>query len=149
LRALSQKPTAGKERPQFAAREQVFEKQIESIDQRIQEIGKEQQSTKERSVKINRDSIYTANTSTRVKEDRWDWAVFIVGDNSTLKEIKCVEYTLHPTFPNPVHKICTKGSTSGKGFFLSSSGWGTFIIKVKIMFKDGDVREFKHQLRFS
>ena len=39
----------------------------------------------------------------------------------------------------------------GKGFFLSTSGWGwgVFIIKVKIMFKDGDVREFRHQLRFS
>ncbi len=149
LRELSRNPTAGEERPQIAAREQVYEKQIESIAQRIQELGDAQQSTKERSVKINRDSIYTANTSTRVKEDWWDWTVFIVGDNATLKEIKCVEYTLHPTFPDPVRKICTKGSTSGKGFFLSSSGWGTFIIKVKIMFKDGDVREFKHQLRFS
>ena len=149
MRELSQKPTAGKERPRFAMKEQVFEKQIESIDQRIQEIGEAQQSTKERSVKINRDSIYTANTSTRAREDWWDWAVFIVGDDSTLKEIKCVEYTLHPSFPDPIRRVCTKGPISGKGFFLSTSGWGTFIIEVKIMFKDGDVRELRHQLNFS
>ena len=149
LRELNQKPTAGKERPQFAAREQIFEKQIESIDQRIQEIGEAQQSTKERSVKINRDSIYTANTSTRVREDWWDWTVFIVGDDSTLKEIKCVEYTLHPSFPDPIRKVCIKGPTLGKGFFLSTSGWGTFMIEVKIMFKDGNVRELRHQLSFS
>ena len=149
LREHSQKPTAGEKRTQIAAREQMYGKQIESVAQRIQELGDAQQSTKERSVKIRRDSIYTKNTSTRVNKDRWDWTVFIVGDSSTLNEIKCVEYTLHPTFPDPVRKICTKGSTSGRGFFLSSNGWGTFIIKVKIMFKDGDVREFKHQLRFS
>lgn len=149
LMELSQKPTAGKERPRFALKEQVFEKQIESIDQRIQEIGEAQQSTKERSVKINRDSIYTANTSTRDREDWWDWAVFIVGDDSTLKEIKCVEYTLHPSFPDPIRRVCTKGPISGRGFFLSTSGWGTFMIEVKIMFKDGDVRELRHQLSFS
>ena len=149
LREHSQEPIAGEERNQIAAMEQMYERQIESAAQRIQELGDAQRSTKERSVKIKRDSIYTKNTSTRVNEDRWDWTVFIVGDSSTLEEIKCVEYTLHPTFPDPVRKICTKGSTSGRGFFLSASGWGTFIIKVKIMFKDGDVREFRHQLRFS
>jgi hypothetical protein len=140
---------AGKERPQFAAKEQEYKKQIDSIDQRIQEIGKEQQSTKERSVKINRNAIYTANTAKLVRKDLWDWTVFVVGDDSTLKEIKCVEYTLHPTFPDPIRTVCKKGATSGKGFFLSTSGWGTFVIEVKVMFNDGGVRELRHQLRFS
>jgi hypothetical protein len=149
LRELSRKPTTGKERPKYAAREQALEKQIKSIDQKIQEIGDAQQSAKERSHKIIRDSIYTANTSTRVKEDWWNWEVFIVGDDSTLKEIKYVEYTLHPSFRDPIRKVSTQGSTSGKGFFLSASGWGTFMITVKIMFKDGDVRELRHKLSFS
>ncbi len=149
LKELIGKPTTENKRPQYAAREKALEKQIKTIDQKIQVLDDAQQSTIERSIKINRDSIYTDNTSTRVKEDWWKWTVFIVGDDSTLNEIKWVEYTLHPSFPDPTHKVSTKGPDSGKGFFFSATGWGTFIIKVKIMFNDGDVREFKHQLRFS
>lgn len=92
--------------------------------------------------------ITTKNTSRYMGEGRWDWSVFIVSDDKNLEEVKCVEYTLHPTFPKPVRMICNRGSTPGRGFFLNSNGWGTFNVGIKVIFKDGDVRYLKHQLSF-
>jgi transcription initiation factor IIF auxiliary subunit len=93
--------------------------------------------------------VTAGNTSRYVGRSRWDWTVFIVADDETLDEIKCVEYTLHPTFPDPIRMICNRGSASGKGFFLNSNGWGTFSIGVKVVFKDGDIKYLKHKLSFS
>jgi transcription initiation factor IIF auxiliary subunit len=93
--------------------------------------------------------VSTENTSRYVGENRWDWTVFIVSDEKTLGEVGCVEYTLHPTFPNPVRKVCDRGSVPGRGFFLSSNGWGTFGVGVKVIFRDGNVTNLKHQLRFT
>lgn len=98
---------------------------------------------------ITHGEITTENTARYVGRNEWDWTVFIVSDDKTLSEVECVEYTLHPTFPNPVHEVCNKGSTSGRGFFLNASGWGTFSIGVKVIFRDGDVRYLEHQLSFS
>ncbi|MFW2440178.1 MAG: pYEATS domain-containing protein [Arenicellales bacterium] len=56
----------------------------------------------------------------------------------------CVEYTLHPTFPGTVRKLCD----STNGFELSSSGWGTFNVKIKVMFKDGRTKKLNHMLIF-
>ena len=93
-------------------------------------------------------TITTTNTSEYKGDDRWDWSVFIVSDEKTLNEINCVEYTLHPTFPNPVRRVCDKGSTQGRGFYLNASGWGTFNIGIKVIFKDGDIRYLNHELSF-
>ena len=35
--------------------------------------------------------------------------VFIQAPPAVLSQIKCVEYTLHPTFPNPVRQVCDRG----------------------------------------
>ncbi len=94
-------------------------------------------------------NVTTGNTSEYVGSSQWNWTVYIASDDVTLNDVECVEYTLHPTFPDPVRRVCAKGSTRGEGFPLSSSGWGTFTIGVKVMFKDGDVRLLKHQLDFS
>ena len=93
--------------------------------------------------------ITTRNSATYAAKDRWDWTVFMEADDETLNQIECVEYTLHPTFPDPVQKVCNKGSVSGKGFFLNANGWGTFTVKMKVIFKDGEVKNLKHALMFS
>lgn len=85
------------------------------------------------------------NTSTYKGNGRWDWAIYIDTDPLTLQTIHCVEYTLHPTFTNPVHQICDAQDTK---FVLSTNGWGTFLVKVKIIYKDQRVRHLEHQLVF-
>ena len=92
--------------------------------------------------------IVAGNTSGYVGEGRWNWTVFIVSDRETLEQVKCVEYTLHPSFPNPIRKVCDKGSVPGKGFFLKANGWGTFTIEIKVVLKNGDVCYLKHPLVF-
>lgn len=92
--------------------------------------------------------ITTRNTASHIGRNRWNWTVFIVSDDETLNEVECVEYTLHPTFPNPIRTVCNRGSEPGRGFSLDASGWGTFTIGVKVIFRDGDVRYLKHQLVF-
>jgi hypothetical protein len=89
-------------------------------------------------------SIKTKNTSTRVKDGRWDWTVFIDTDPVTMARIDCVEYTLHKTFPNPVRKRCNPKDK----FALNTNGWGTFRVKVKLMFKNGSEKLLFHDLVF-
>lgn len=78
----------------------------------------------------------------------WDWTVFITGDDYSIDQIRCVEYTLHPTFRNPIQKVCDRGSNSSMNFPLESNGWGTFTITIKITLLDGSVRNMKHDLVF-
>jgi transcription initiation factor IIF auxiliary subunit len=78
---------------------------------------------------------------------RWSWTVFLRGPDQTLRQVKCVEYTLHPTFPNPVREVCNRG-TGPQAFPLSASGWGTFEIGVRVFLTNGQVHQLKHQLRF-
>ena len=86
------------------------------------------------------------NTSRFIGQDvksLWDWTIYIDTDTSTLSQIECVQYTLHPTFPNPVRKVCDSNN-----FSLSTRGWGTFVVGVKILFKNGESQELSHQLIF-
>jgi transcription initiation factor IIF auxiliary subunit len=92
--------------------------------------------------------LHTANTSTPVGDRRWDWKVYIEADDAVLDQIRSVEYTLHPTFPQPIRQVSDRGSEHGRGFFLSGRGWGTFQIAVKVVFNDGTTRFLKHDLRF-
>ena len=95
------------------------------------------------------EEVQVGNDASYEGSGTYKWNVYIVADESILNSIKYVEYTLHPSFPNPIRKIYDKGSTPGKGFFIHSSGWGTFIIRVNVVFKDGVVRYLEHKLSFS
>lgn len=84
------------------------------------------------------------NTASPTADGRWDWTVYIDADPVSLQRIKCVEYKLHKTFPNPVRTRCNPRDK----FALSSNGWGTFQIKVKVMFDDGTEQLLLHDLVF-
>jgi len=79
---------------------------------------------------------------------QWRWTIYLAGEDRVLDEVACVEYTLHPTFPEPVQRRCIKGRVAGQGFHLRASGWGTFLVQVKVEFKDKQVQYLKHQLEF-
>jgi transcription initiation factor IIF auxiliary subunit len=109
----------------------------------------EQQAALKPDHTITHGTLRPRNTSQPLGNGRWDWQIFIEGDERTLAEVKCVTYTLHPTFPDPIRMVCAKGTVSGRGFQLSSNGWGTFSVGVDIQFKDGDVRRLTHDLAFT
>lgn len=94
-------------------------------------------------------AVRTRNTSRAAGAGSWNWEIFLDTDRKTLGEIKCVKYTLHPTFPQPERLVCTPGSDPARSFLLSSSGWGTFTVGVEIQFTDGDVRRTTHALTFA
>jgi transcription initiation factor IIF auxiliary subunit len=92
--------------------------------------------------------ISAANTSRYVGDRRWEWTVFVQASPETLNGIRCVEYTLHPTFPDPVRRQCALGDLRFP-FALTTNGWGTFEIAIKVLFKDGRERALKHMLVFA
>jgi hypothetical protein len=58
-----------------------------------------------------------------------------------------VEYTLHPTFPNPVQRV-DRGSDPRFPFGFTATGWGIFEVRIKIVFKNTQVRYMTHMLQF-
>jgi transcription initiation factor IIF auxiliary subunit len=62
--------------------------------------------------------IKVDNTAKYVGNGRYDWTVFIVAEKAVLSGIKAVEYTLHPTFPNPVRQ------SRGPDFAITANGCG-------------------------
>ncbi|MFC1833844.1 pYEATS domain-containing protein [Thermodesulfobacteriota bacterium] len=92
--------------------------------------------------------IESANVSEYKGNDQWAWTVFVKAKPDVLDKIACVEYSLHPTFPNPVRLVCARGDSS-KPFALSTKGWGTFKIDIRVFMKDGGHKDLKHDLNFS
>ena len=100
------------------------------------------------SASVYAESITAANTSRLIGQGRWDWTVFIQAPSSVLERITCVEYPLHPTFPNPVRRVCSRGKDS-EAFALSTNGWGTFTVGIDVFFSDGRTQHLQHELRFA
>ena len=90
--------------------------------------------------------ISADNIASPAGNNRWNWTIFIRADEQTLGQINCVEYTLHPTFPNPVRTVCSRGQ--GYPFALSSNGWGTFTIRIRVFMASGEIIPLEHYLRF-
>ena len=75
-------------------------------------------------------------------DDWWRWAVWIDGREEALDRIDFVEWTLHPTFPNPVRRVHDRASR----FRLETGGWGVFNIGVRVQLKDGQQVKLRHEL---
>jgi len=82
----------------------------------------------------------------QVSERKWQWSVWIEGDDSELDSIEHVTYQLHETFVNPVVVISDRESN----FKLDSSGWGQFVMYITIDHKDSDEPTYlEHFLEFN
>ena len=92
--------------------------------------------------------ISVENIAAEVRKGWWSWEVFLVAPDAALAQVKCVEYTLHPTFTQPVQRVCSRGCGL-QAFKLSGSGWGTFDIGVRVSLADGRQIALKHPLSFS
>ncbi len=91
--------------------------------------------------------ITADNTARMAEEGWWDWTVFIKGQDDVLKQVRCVEYTLHPTFPDPVIEVCEPGNET-HAFALTRRGWGTFEIQIRVFLKNGQMQRLRHKLKF-
>lgn len=88
-------------------------------------------------------SLRLKNDWKYVGDDRWDWEVYLVGDNpKELDDVNDVKYILHPTFPNPIRVINKRQG----GFRLKTDGWGTFLITAFVNFKSGRKIKLEHEL---
>jgi len=83
-----------------------------------------------------------------IKSGYWDWTIFINAPEDVLGKIEYVEYTLHPTFPDPI-RIVNQRSSGPYAFPLTTSGWGTFTVKIKVYYKDGTFQRLAHSLVFN
>ena len=93
-------------------------------------------------------AVSVENTSSFVGNGRWDWTVYLRADKALLGEIKCVEYTLHPTFPNPLQVICERGNEETP-FALDGSGWGEFNVQITVKFTNRPPLQLTHWLKLS
>src|SRR5262249_12425443 len=93
------------------------------------------------------DTLDIQNIAERIADDKWRWTAFVSGPSDQIAKIACVEYILHPTFPNPVQKVCSTDDPQHP-FALTATGWGTFNLRARIEFKDGTSKEITHYLRF-
>ena len=98
------------------------------------------------SIKVSNSSVYLGR-KVYVGRRAWKWTIYITGDETTLRAIQSVTYTLHPTFRNPVRNVDKLGDIN-KAFPYTTSGWGTFTVKVLISFDDGFELRKEHQLVF-
>lgn len=94
------------------------------------------------------DGLTTGNTSRYLGNGKWEWTVFVLASDHVLEEIRHVDYTLHPTFANPIRRVTKREFEQGKGFALKATGWGTFVIGVRVEFEGGRTKYLKHRLRF-
>jgi transcription initiation factor IIF auxiliary subunit len=91
-----------------------------------------------------RGDVNIANSARYLGSSSGKWRIFLTAPKYSIDRIKSVDYFLHPSFPNPVRRISTKEN----GFMLTSGGWGSFAIEINVHFEDGEVKYFKHWLRF-
>lgn len=92
--------------------------------------------------------IAAGNTAAAVSASEWKWTIYVMADNDTLSRINCVTYLLHPTFSPRARRACERGTLPGKGFALTTQGWGTFTVGLTIDFKDGSQQLLTHELSF-
>jgi len=76
-----------------------------------------------------------ANTYSSAGKGAYLWTVYVNANQPTLQQISCVQYQLHPSFPNPIQKVCSPATK----FALSERGWGEFTIFITVYWKNGHV----------
>lgn len=77
------------------------------------------------------------------KAGYYNWTIFVQANDATLNTIDHVEYLLDPTFPTPQ----VSSSNRRNNFSYSSTGWGEFDIKVKVVFKNRRSQYIPYRLK--
>jgi transcription initiation factor IIF auxiliary subunit len=86
---------------------------------------------------------YSLLTKKKYDQNWYEWCVFVDDSPADLNSIKAVEYTLHPSFPDPIRLVKDRASR----FALFSAGWGGFTIKARVIFSDDSSLNTSYFLR--
>jgi len=73
----------------------------------------------------------------------WQWTIFIKGNPDALAHIKCVQYLLDSSFPNPSRTVCDQGAED-RPFSSSGTTWGPFELSATVTFDDGTLQQFQY-----
>jgi|GEM_PF-5248145 len=92
-------------------------------------------------------NVVVDNTAVYRGNDQWEWTVFIKSSPEVLHSIDYVQYTLHPTFSDPIQRV-NKTTDPDHPFGLTRTGWGVFEVPVKVVFKNGESLNLRYMLRF-
>lgn len=82
----------------------------------------------------------------RIRGNKPHYKVWLFVEGNDLPYVRCVTYTLHKTFPNPVRRV--NRSASNPHCQLIIWTWGLFVVGVTIEDKRGDIYELTHQLTY-
>jgi hypothetical protein len=87
-------------------------------------------------------TLNIAQSCEQVDQGWWNWSVWLDGPSEELDNVESVTYLLHSTFPNPVREIVDRDNA----FRLDARGWGEFMIRATVLFRDGATRQLSHWL---
>src|SRR5437879_66223 len=93
-------------------------------------------------------SINIENKSSYIGNERWEWTLYATGDSKVINDIRCIEYKLHPTFPNPIQTVCRQGEAETP-FALNGSGWGEFNVVATVKLSGGRTVKINHWLKLA
>jgi transcription initiation factor IIF auxiliary subunit len=93
--------------------------------------------------------VVVKNTSSFIGKGRWQWTLYVDAKQDVLEKIKCVEYTLHATFPNPIQVVCESGPNAAQAFPLPGDAWGEFDVRIKVTFTDRPTQSYVYRLRLA
>lgn len=80
-----------------------------------------------------------------VGADYWSWSACIDATPDELDQVESVVWILHPTFePSRV-----ENRSRQTGFKLTTSGWGTFLLRAELHLRGGELRSLSHMLRLN
>jgi len=86
---------------------------------------------------------YSMWTKKKNEYDWYEWCVFVDEDAQTTKTISAVQYSLHPSFPDPER---VKKNQVDR-FALYSAGWGDFSIQIQVTLVNGSTIRTDFRLR--
>jgi transcription initiation factor IIF auxiliary subunit len=73
----------------------------------------------------------------------WQWTVFVRGTPDALSHVRCVQYVLDPSFPNPHRTVCARG-VPNQPFASSGTAWGPFTLSATVIFDDKQVQQIRY-----
>jgi hypothetical protein len=73
----------------------------------------------------------------------WQWTIFLSGSSDALTHVKCVQYVLDPSFPDPYRTVCNRGAED-RPFLTSGMTWGPFKLSATVTFDDKTVQQLQY-----
>jgi hypothetical protein len=93
----------------------------------------------------HRFQCYSRHIGEKEGTDIYAWCVFLDGRAEEIGDVLQIEYTLHPSFPDPVRIV----DDAAHCFALQSQGWGVFQIRARITHRNKEVVRQSFPLKLS